>query len=49
MRSFNLGFYFDIRLKNQWSLYTGTLVKAKIGIDQLTSTDLIFFTTTTYP
>jgi hypothetical protein len=49
MRSFNLGFYFDIRLKNQWSLYTGTLMKAKIGIDELTATDLIFFNTTTYP
>ena len=26
-RKWNLGFYFDIRLKDQWFLYTGTLVK----------------------
>lgn len=47
--TFNLGFYFDIRLKNQWSLYTGTLVKSKVGIDMLTPADLDFLKTTTYP
>lgn len=39
-RFFNLGFYFDIHLKNQWRLYTGTLVKANLGVDKLTTADL---------
>ena len=30
LSSFNLGFYFDFRLKNQWNIYTGVLVKAKL-------------------
>ncbi len=42
LSSFNLGFYFDIRLKNQWNLYTGVLVKGKMGDDELTSNDLAF-------
>lgn len=42
LSAFNLGFYFDIRLKNQWNLYTGVLVKAKMGDDKLTSNDLAF-------
>jgi hypothetical protein len=37
---FNLGFYFDIRLKNQWNLYTGVLVKAKLGSNELSPGDL---------
>ena len=36
----NLGFYFDIRIKNQLSLYTGVLVKSNMGIDGLTDKDL---------
>ncbi len=42
LSSFNLGFYFDFRLKNQWNLYTGVLVKAKMGDDELTPNDLAF-------
>ncbi|MCJ7468425.1 MAG: PorT family protein [Maribacter sp.] len=42
LSSFNLGFYFDFRIKNQWNLYTGVLVKAKLGSDELTSNDLAF-------
>lgn len=42
LSSFNLGFYFDIRIKNQWNLYTGVLVKAKMGNDELTANDLAF-------
>lgn len=42
LSSFNLGFYFDFRLKNQWNLYTGVLVKAKLGDNQLTPNDLAF-------
>ncbi len=39
-RKWNLGFYFDIRLKNQWFLYTGVLVKSNMGIEKLTDNDL---------
>ena len=42
LSSFNLGFYFDIRLKNEWNLYTGVLVKAKLGDDELSANDLAF-------
>ena len=40
--SFNLGFYFDFRLKNQWNLYTGVLVKSKLGDRNLSENDLAF-------
>jgi len=40
-RKWNLGFYFDIRLKNQWSVYTGVLVKSNMGVDNLSDKDLI--------
>ncbi len=40
LSSFNLGFYFDIKLKNQWNIYTGVLVKSKLGADNLTTEDL---------
>lgn len=39
-RFFNLGFYFDIQMKNQWRLYTGVLVKSNVGLDNLTKNDL---------
>ncbi len=39
-RRWNLGFYFDIRLKNQLSLSTGVLVKSNFGVDKLTDNDL---------
>ena len=39
-RALNLGFYFDLRIKNQWSLNTGVLVKSKFGIDKLSGSDL---------
>jgi hypothetical protein len=32
---FNLGFYFDFRLKNQWMLHTGVLVKSSQGAGSL--------------
>ena len=48
LSAFNLGFYFDIRLKNQWYLNTGVLVKSKLGIDQLSATDLNFLQTDVY-
>jgi hypothetical protein len=42
INSFNLGFYFDIRIKDQWFLNTGVLVKSNYGVDELTTTDLNF-------
>lgn len=39
-RFFNLGFYFDIQMKNQWRFYTGVLVKSNVGLDNLTEKDL---------
>lgn len=38
--SFNLGFYFDIALQDHWRIYTGVLVKSKLGSDELTLEDL---------
>jgi opacity protein-like surface antigen len=49
LSSFNLGFYFDFRLKNQWNLYTGVLVKSKLGDDQLSPSDLTFLEITPNP
>lgn len=42
LAAFNLGFYFDFRLKNQWNLYTGVLVKSNLGVDKLSPDDLAF-------
>ena len=39
-RKWNLGFYFDIKMKDQWYLNTGVLVKAEHGLDNLTAIDL---------
>src|SRR6478735_8770815 len=34
--NFNLGFYFDIKLKNpQWMVHTGVLVKSSMGTEGL--------------
>lgn len=46
--TFNIGFYFDFLLKNQWYLNTGTLVKAKLGVDHLTQNDLDFLQADVY-
>jgi len=40
MNSFNLGFYFDIRMKDQWFFNTGVLVKSNFGVGDLTIADL---------
>ncbi len=40
--NWNLGFYFDIKLKNQWSIDTGVIVKSTLGNDNLTEEDLVF-------
>lgn len=47
-RNLNLGFYFDIRMKEQWYLNTGVLVKSNFGLDDLTEADLEFLNATTY-
>jgi len=47
-RFFNLGFYFDIQMKNQWRFYTGVLVKSNVGVDKLTENDLRTLTATTW-
>lgn len=47
-REFNLGFYFDIKMKKQWYLNTGVLVKSTLGLAKLTEEDLEFLGATTY-
>ena len=42
LSTFALGFYFDIRLKNQWYLNTGVMVKSKQGLAKLSQNDLDF-------
>jgi len=41
LQSFNLGFYFDIRMKNQWFFNTGVLVKSRVGAKKLSGSDLL--------
>ncbi len=41
LATFNLGFYFDIELKDAWRFYTGVLVKSKLGVDNLSNADLL--------
>lgn len=48
LRNFNLGFYFDILLKDQWFLNTGVLVKSNMGIRNLTDDDLKRLNATIY-
>ena len=48
-RKWNLGFYFDIKMKTQWYFHTGVLVKSELGLDQLTESDLEFLDATIYP
>lgn len=49
MGNFNLGFYFDIRMKNQWFLYTGVQVKSNFGMKNLSESDLDFLGSQMYP
>lgn len=48
LSTFDLGFYFDIRMKNHLYLNTGLLIKSKMGAAKLTENDLIFLETNTY-
>ncbi len=45
---FNMGFYFDIRMKNQWNFYTGVLVKSNLGTNSLTFNDMDNIEATVY-
>jgi len=47
-RKWNLGFYFDLKIKNQWSLSTGVLVKSNYGVNNLTNNDLTDIGATNY-
>jgi len=40
IRAFNLGFYFDIKLKDHFLLNTGVLVKSTLGSEDLSANDL---------
>ena len=46
--NFNLGFYFDILIKENWYFYTGCLVKSNMGISKLTDNDLLRLNATKY-
>jgi hypothetical protein len=42
LRTFNIGFYFDIVVDDSWSFYTGVLVKSQLGAGELSNNDLSF-------
>jgi hypothetical protein len=46
LSNFNLGFYFDYRLKDSWKLYTGVLVKSNLGVSELSNSDLLLLEVT---
>jgi hypothetical protein len=45
---FFLGFYFDIKMKENWYLNTGFLVKSTLGVEDLSDDDLEFLKATIY-
>ena len=45
--AFNLGFYFDFKIKEQWYINTGVLVKSEVGLDFLKEADIAFLDPTT--
>jgi hypothetical protein len=38
--TFNIGFYFDFKVKEKFHVYTGVLVKSKLGVNNLSESDL---------
>ncbi len=40
--AWNLGFYFDIKVKEKWYLNTGVLVKGSLGVKELSHEDLVY-------
>jgi hypothetical protein len=49
LANFNLGFYFDIKMRDQWHVYTGVQVKSSHGMRNLSENDLEFLEATLYP
>ena len=47
LSTFNLGFYFDFLLKNQWYINTGVLVKSEVGLSNLSESDVFILDPTT--
>lgn len=47
LSTFNLGFYFDFLLKDQWYLNTGVLVKSNVGLSNLRESDVLILDPTT--
>jgi len=45
--AFNIGFYFDFLIKEQWYFNTGVLVKSTVGLDFLKQEDVAFLDPTT--
>jgi hypothetical protein len=39
-QKWNLGFYFNMRVQEHWSVFTGVLVKSNLGVAKLTDKDL---------
>lgn len=48
LRSLNLGMYFDIRMKDNWFLYTGFQGISSLGMRDLSASDLEFLEAETY-
>ncbi len=46
LNKFNIGFYFDIKLKQQWFINTGVLVKSNVGLDKLSQNDVYLLDST---
>lgn len=49
LRNYNLGFYFDVTLKDRLHLDTGVLVKSNLGTNHLSDDDLNFLEITKEP
>jgi len=47
-QTYNLGFYFDIKMKEQWFLNTGVAVKSTLGAGKLTDADLSYLGATNW-
>lgn len=41
LSTLNLGFYFDFRIKKDFYIYTGVLVKSNLGLSSLSTEDLV--------
>jgi hypothetical protein len=48
LSNFNIGYYFDIRIKSHWYLHTGMQVKSNFGMRNLSDDDLKFLEADSY-